>query len=56
MLNIITNAKLRFYQEELFRTKRALFTVPSIRQIKNIQERIKYLQSVIKSIEKSDNI
>jgi len=39
----------RFFEEQLFEAKQALFSATTIRQVKFLQERIKYLNEKVKS-------
>lgn len=47
----VNNYRLKFYNEELFTAKRSLFNAKSVRNLKAIQQRIKYLDEQVKLIE-----
>lgn len=43
----------RFFEEQLFETKQALFAATTIKQAKFLQSKIKYLNQRVKELKKS---
>jgi len=43
--------QLRFYQEQLFEAKNKLFNCKNVKQLKFLQDRIKFLMSQIETIQ-----
>ncbi len=50
-MNGQTYHQLRFYQEELFEAKNKLFNAKNVKQLKFLQDRIKFLVSQIETIQ-----
>jgi len=44
--------QVRFIEEQLFDAKQALFSATSVREVKFLQNKIKYLRDQVKKLEK----
>ncbi|MEM5766422.1 MAG: hypothetical protein QW423_02205 [Candidatus Aenigmatarchaeota archaeon] len=45
--------ELKFFEEQLYEAKQALFTARTIKQAKFLQNRIKYLSEKVKQLERA---